>query len=417
MRSPRKFALLFVDLDNFKSINDTLGQQTGDLLLKEVALRLPNSVRESDTVAHLSGDKFGVMLEGLSGTSEDAAAQAKSIAEKIFSSLVRSFRVGRREIHSRCSIGITVFGLPHQDPTEILQQAEIAMYQAKDAGRGCIRFFSPELQAAVNERVALEEDLRHAIREKQFELYFQPQVDETGLIGAEVLIRWNHPQRGLLLPGEFIPLAEESGLILDLGSWTLESACAQVAAWSDHFHHPSFTVAVNISVREFRQADFVERVLATVERTGANPLTLKLELTESMLADNIEDIIAKMTELREHGLSFSLDDFGTGYSSLSYLKRLPLDQLKIDRAFVRDILSDVSSGAIAQTIISLSKAMHLSVIAEGVETEGQRDFLMELGCSSFQGYLYGRPLPAAEFERIWLSPMLIPSRALGGARR
>jgi diguanylate cyclase (GGDEF)-like protein/PAS domain S-box-containing protein len=404
-RSPRKLALLFVDLDNFKLLNDTLGHQTGDLLLKEVAIRLPSCVRESDTVAHLGGDKFGVMLEGLSGTPEDAAAQAKAVAEKIFDCLERSFSIDAREVHSRCSVGITVFGLPHQNPNAILQQAEIAMYQAKDAGRGSIRFFSPELQAAVNARAALEEDLRQAIRKEEFALYFQPQVDETGLIGAEVLIRWNHPERGLLLPGEFIPLAEETGLILGLGSWTLEAACAQVAEWEKHYDKPRFAVAVNISAREFRQADFVERVLASVARTGANPMTLKLELTESMLVDNLDDIIAKMTELREHGLSFSLDDFGTGYSSLSYLKRLPLDQLKIDRAFVRDILSDVSSGAIAQTIISLSKAMGLSVIAEGVETEGQRDFLMQLGCSSFQGYLYGRPLPAAEFERLWLSSM------------
>jgi len=220
----------------------------------------------------------------------------------------------------------------HQNPNAILQQAEIAMYQAKDAGRGSIRFFSPELQAAVNARAALEEDLRQAIRKEEFALYFQPQVDETGLIGAEVLIRWNHPERGLLLPGEFIPLAEETGLILGLGSWTLEAACAQVAEWEKHYDKPRFAVAVNISAREFRQADFVERVLASVARTGANPMTLKLELTESMLVDNLDDIIAKMTELREHGLSFSLDDFGTGYSSLSYLKRLPLDQLKIDRA-------------------------------------------------------------------------------------
>jgi diguanylate cyclase (GGDEF)-like protein/PAS domain S-box-containing protein len=403
-RMPRKMALLFIDLDNFKILNDTLGHHTGDELLQEVALRLPAMVRESDTVARMGGDKFVVMLGGLSGTPEDAAAQAKAVAEKIFSILGKTFSLNGREWHSHCSIGITVFGTPHGSPNEILQQAEIAMYQAKAAGRNSIRFFSPGLQAVVNARAAMEEDLRHAIKSEQFVLYYQPQVDATGLIGAEVLLRWKHPQRGLLMPGDFIPLAEETGLILALGSWTLERACAQVAAWASQIDAAPFAVSVNISAREFRQAEFVEQVLASLDHTGANPMTLKLELTESMLVENIEDIIEKMTLLRAHGLSFSLDDFGTGYSSLSYLKRLPLDQLKIDRAFVRDILSDVSSGAIAQTIISLSKAMGLTVIAEGVETEGQRDFLTGLGCSAFQGYLYSRPLPVEEFERVWLVP-------------
>ena len=402
-RIPRKMALLFIDLDNFKVLNDTLGHQTGDELLQEVAVRLTAAVRESDTVARLGGDEFGVMLSNLSGTPEDAAAQAKSVAEKIFALVSKTYLIDGRELHSNSSIGITVFGTPHRSPNEILQQAEIAMYQAKAAGRSSIRFFSPGLQAAVNARAALEEDLRCAIKARQFVLYYQPQVDATGLIGVEVLLRWKHPERGILMPGDFIPLAEETGLIIGLGSWTLEAACAQAAAWATQIEAAPFAVAVNISAREFRQADFVEQVLGALDRTGANPVTLKLELTESMLVENIEDIIDKMTRLREHGLSFSLDDFGTGYSSLAYLKRLPLDQLKIDRAFVRDILSDVSSGAIAQTIISLSKAMGLTVIAEGVETEGQRDFLSSLGCSSFQGYLYSRPLPAEEFERKWLT--------------
>jgi diguanylate cyclase (GGDEF)-like protein/PAS domain S-box-containing protein len=401
-RNPRKLALLFVDLDNFKILNDTLGHQIGDLLLQEVAVRLIGSVRESDTVARLGGDEFIVMVDGLSGTPEDAAAQALTVAEKIFAALARPYAIDTREIHSHSSIGIAVFGTPHRNPNEILQQAEIAMYQAKSAGRNAIRFFSPALQAVVNARAAMEEDLRHAIKADQFVLYYQPQIDNTGLIGAEVLIRWQHPDRGLLLPGDFIPLAEETGLILGLGEWTLQKACAQVASWSKQSPSLNFSVAVNISARQFRQADFVAQVLAALERTGADPITIKLELTESMLVENIEDIIAKMTELRSHGLSFSLDDFGTGYSSLSYLKRLPLDQLKIDRAFVRDILSDVSSGAIAQTIISLSKAMGLSVIAEGVETEGQRDFLVGLGCTSFQGYLFSRPLPIEEFEKLWI---------------
>jgi diguanylate cyclase (GGDEF)-like protein/PAS domain S-box-containing protein len=407
-RVPRKMALLFIDLDNFKVLNDTLGHQTGDQLLQEAAQRLSACIRESDTVARLGGDEFAIMLSGLSGIPEDAAAQAKAVAEKIFSTLGKAYYLSGRELHSHSSIGITVFGAPQHSPNEILQQAEIAMYQAKAAGRGAIRFFSPGLQSAVNARAALETDLRQAIKERQFVLYYQPQVDSSGLIGAEVLVRWKHPQRGILAPDEFIPLAEETGLILGLGYWTFEAACAQVASWSRLNQFSRFAVAVNISAREFRQVDFVERILATLERTGADPFQIKLELTESMLVENIDDIIEKMSRLREHGLSFSLDDFGTGYSSLSYLKRLPLDQLKIDRAFVRDILSDVSSGAIAQTIVSLSRAMGLTVVAEGVETEGQRDFLTRLGCSSFQGYLFSRPLPVDEFERDWLVPALSP---------
>lgn len=411
-RVPRKMALLFVDLDNFKLLNDSLGHEAGDRLLQEVALRLAASVRESDTVARLGGDEFVVMLGSLSGTPEDAAAQAKAVAEKISAAIANVCLINHRELHSNSSIGITVFGTPHRNPNEILQQAEIAMYQAKAAGRSSIRFFSPALQAVVNARTNMEKDLRQAIKAEQFVLYYQPQVNAAGIIGVEALLRWNHPQRGLLLPGEFIPLAEETGLILGLGNWALETACAQIAAWANQRDKAPFAVSVNISALEFRQADFVDRVLAALHRTGANPTTLKLELTESMLVENIEDVIAKMTELRAHGLSFSLDDFGTGYSSLSYLKRLPLDQLKIDRTFVRDILVDVSSGAIAQTIISLSKAMGLSVIAEGVETEGQRDFLKHLGCSSFQGFLYGRPLPLEELERVWLASsksLVIPS--------
>jgi diguanylate cyclase (GGDEF)-like protein/PAS domain S-box-containing protein len=408
-RNPRHLALLFVDLDNFKILNDTLGHQTGDWLLTQVALRLTASVRESDTVARLGGDEFVVTLDGLSGTPEDAAAQAKLVAAKIFTALGKAYVLDGRELHSQPSMGITVFGTPHRNPNEILQQAEIAMYQAKSAGRHAIRFYSPALQAVVNARAALEEDLRQAIKARQFVLYYQPQVDASGLIGAEVLIRWNHPTRGILAPGEFIPLAEETGLILELGTWALQAAFEQVSAWGAEGNQAHLSVAVNISARQFQQPDFVEQVLGALASSGANPINLKLELTESMLVENIDDIIDKMTQLRRHGLSFSLDDFGTGYSSLSYLKRLPLDQLKIDRAFVRDILSDVSSGAIAQTIVSLSRAMQLSVIAEGVETEGQRDFLLDLGCPAFQGYLYSRPLPVLEFERQWMLPAERPA--------
>jgi EAL domain-containing protein (putative c-di-GMP-specific phosphodiesterase class I) len=279
-----------------------------------------------------------------------------------------------------------------------LQQTDIALHQAKAAGRNTMRFFSPALQAAVNARATLEEDLRKAIKTNQFLLYYQPQVEQGRLTGAEALIRWKHPLRGIVPPDEFIPLAEETGLILPLGEWVLQNACTQIAAWAGQEQTADFTVAVNISARQLRQPEFVGQVLAALDRTGANPQRLRLELTESMLVENIEEIIAKMTQLKSHGLRFSLDDFGTGYSSLAYLKRLPLDRLKVDRAFVRDILVDASSGAIAQTILSLGRAMGLSVIAEGVETEEQLTFLAGLGCHSFQGYLFSRPLPVKEFH-------------------
>jgi len=309
-----------------------------------------------------------------------------------------------REWHTTCSIGINVFGNQMDDVNEALPQADIAMDQAKAAGRNTIRFFAPALQAAVNARASMEVDLRRAIKTQQFRLYYQPQVDRGNLVGAEALIRWIHPAHGVVPPDRFIPLAEATGLILPLGKWALETACGQIAAWSDRTETANLTVAVNISAREFRQPHFVEQVLSALYLTGANPQRLKLELTESMLVDNIEAVIATMTELRSHGLRFSLDDFGTGYSSLAYLRRLPLDQLKIDRSFVRDMLVDVTSGAIAQTIISLGRAMGLPVIAEGVETEEQRDFLAGLGCHSFQGYLFSRPLPLEEFELLLEEP-------------
>jgi len=401
-RSHHKGALLFIDLDGFKMLNDTLGHKTGDLLLQEVARRLTACVRDSDTVARWGGDEFVVILDELNAGAEDAAAQAKIVAEKILAAIRRPHHLAGRDCISASSIGITVFGDRKDSLDDILQQADIAMYHAKAAGRNTMRFFAPALQSAINTRAVLEEDLRQALKAQQFELYYQPQVDGGRIVGAEALIRWNHPTRGVLAPGKFIPLAEETGLILPLGQWVLECACAQIAAWAARKETAHLTVAVNISARQLRQADFVEQVLAVLYRTGANPRNLKLELTESMLVDNFEDVVAKMAILKSHGLIFSLDDFGTGYSSLSYLKRLPLDQLKIDLAFVRDILVDVTSGAIAQTIIALSKVMGLTVIAEGVETEEQRAFLASLGCHCFQGYLVSRPLQLRDFG-IWLA--------------
>jgi diguanylate cyclase (GGDEF)-like protein/PAS domain S-box-containing protein len=394
----RSMALLLVDLDHFKIFNDTLGHQTGDLLLKEVARRVAASVHEGDTVCRLGGDEFVVMIENFSEVAEEAAAQAKAVGEHVLAAIDRPYSIENREYLLTASIGITVFGSRQKSVDDVLQQADIAMDQAKAAGRNTMRFFSPALQTAVNARAAMEVELRQAIKTNQFELYYQPQVERGRVTGAEALIRWNHPTRGLVLPGEFIPLTEESRLILPLGEWVLDTACEQIAAWASHKETARLIVAVNISALQFRQPEFVDQVVAALARTGANPKNLRLELTESMLADNIEEVIAKMTQLRLHGIRFSLDDFGTGYSSLAYLKRLPLDCLKIDRSFVRDILIDSTSGAIAQTIISLGRAMALSVIAEGVETEEQRNLLAGLGCHSFQGFLFSRPVPLEQLE-------------------
>jgi diguanylate cyclase (GGDEF)-like protein/PAS domain S-box-containing protein len=396
-RSNRNKALLLVGLDNFKTLNDALGHQTGDLLLQEVVRRLVSCVRETDTVARLGGDEFVMILEDLSETPEDAAALSKTVGEKILAAIGKPFLLDGHNCLSTSSIGITVFGNGRESAQQVLQQADIAMHQAKAAGRNTICFFAPALQTAVNTRAQLEDDIRQAIETRQFELYYQPQVERGHLIGAEALLRWNHPTRGLLAPAEFIALAESTGLILPLGDWVLETACQQIAAWANHKETAEISVAVNISGLQLRQPDFVEAVLAVLDRTGANPHKLDLELTESMLVENVEDVVGKMTKLKSHGVRFSVDDFGTGYSSLAYLKRLPLDQLKIDRSFVRDILIDGCSGTIAQTIISLGRAMGLSVIAEGVEIEEQRDFLARLGCKAFQGYLCSRPLPLENF--------------------
>jgi diguanylate cyclase (GGDEF)-like protein/PAS domain S-box-containing protein len=396
-RSHHKRALLYVDLDNFKALNEALGHRIGDSLLQEAARRFSSCVRESDTVARLGADEFAIVLDNLSDTVEEAAANARIVAEKIRDIASQPYLFEGHECHSSSSIGITIIGNEQGIAAETLQQAEMAMFQAKEAGRNTIHFFSPALQVAANARATLEEELRRAVRNHELLLYYQPQVSCGRVIGAEALVRWDHPVRGILAPGEFIGLAEETGLILPLGDWVLETAFRQIAAWANRDETAGIVVAVNISVRQFRQPDFVERVLEVLERTGADPKKIKLEITESMLVEKIEEVIARMTALRSHGLRFSLDDFGTGYSSLTYLKRMPLDQLKIDRAFVRDILVDETSGAIAQTIIALGNAMGLPVIAEGVETMEQREFLESLGCHSFQGFLFSRPVPLEQF--------------------
>jgi diguanylate cyclase (GGDEF)-like protein/PAS domain S-box-containing protein len=392
-------ALLFIDLDHFKTLNDTLGHDMGDLLLTRVAQHLRGCVREGDTVARLGGDEFVVMLAGLGSGQQDAAANTESIANHILSTLGQTYQLGDIAYNCTASIGVTLFNGREHGIEELMKQADLAMYRSKAGGRSTFRFFDPAMESAVMERAKLDKDLRQAIEEKQFVLYYQAQVVGDGHVtGAEVLLRWKHPHRGLVSPSEFIPLAEETGLIVSLGHWVLETSCAQLALWGPHPDMNHLTVAVNVSADQLRKADFVEQVLGVLERTGANPRRLKLELTESLLVSNFDDTIEKMFALKAKGLGFSLDDFGTGYSSLAYLKRLPLDQLKIDRSFVRDVLTDPNDAAIAKTIIALAQSLGLSVIAEGVETREQRSFLAQAGCYAYQGYHFHRPMALAGFE-------------------
>ncbi len=400
-RSGKPVAVLFVDLDNFKTLNDTLGHHVGDLLLRQVADRLTGCVREGDTVARLGGDEFVVVLEDLSNALYDAATQSENVGEKILAALNQPYDLAGHPFASTPSIGIALFADPETTIDELMKRADVAMYQAKDAGRNTLRFFDPEMQAAVAARVALEADLREGLELAQLLLHYQVQVDGTGRVtGAEALVRWQHPKRGLVSPAEFIPLAEETGLILPLGDWVLATACHQLVAWARQQETAHLTLAVNVSARQFRRKDFVRQVRTILENSGANPQKLKLELTESLLLEDVEDIIAKMHALKMLGVSFSLDDFGTGSSSLSYLKRLPLDQLKIDQSFVRDILTDPNDAAIARTIVALAHSLGLAVIAEGVETEAQREFLASSGCHACQGYLFGRPLPTEAFGEL-----------------
>lgn len=399
-RSGEYGALLFLDLDHFKGINDTLGHAIGDLLLVEVARRLKIAVREGDTVARLGGDEFVVIFEGLNNQPDDAATQTEQTAEKIRRELSRPYWLSNYERHSTVSVGISLFHGHLESTEELLKHADIAMYQAKAAGRNTIRFYDPKMQAALNKRAAMEADLRHALSRQQFQLHYQIQVDsQRHPLGAEVLLRWEHPERGFVFPDQFIPLAEETGLIVPIGLWVLETACARLKAWQHGALTCDLTLAVNVSAKQFRQADFVDQVRRVLLESGAKPSHLKLELTESIVLEDVDDTISKMQALKLLGVEFSMDDFGTGHSSLSYLKRLPLDQIKIDQSFVRDITTDPNDAVIVNTIIAMTQSLGLSVIAEGVETEEQREFLENHGCHAFQGYLFSRPVPLGQFEK------------------
>ena len=402
-------ALLFIDLDNFKTLNDIRGHQIGDQLLIKVAACLKACVREGDSVARLGGDEFVVILEDMHGDPEACATQVEYVGEKILASLHQIDRIGGFDHHMTASIGITLFGNDGRTVDELMKRADLAMYQAKAAGRNTLRFFDPEMQLVVEARAKLETELREAALKNEFVLHFQPQVNEVGkLMGFEALVRWQHPLRGMVLPSEFMAVIEQTALIFPFGLWVLESACARLAAWATNPRAAHLSLAINVSAREFRQPNFVEQVVGAARRSGANPYNLKLELTETVLLDDVEEAIIKMHALKKSGVRFALDDFGIGYASLSYLKRLPFAQLKIDQSFVRNLLTDPNDTAIVKMVIELAHSMHIEVIAEGVETEEQHGFLVRHGCRVYQGYLFSLPLQQDAVDKL-LSETEVPS--------
>ncbi len=399
-RSGEHCALMLLDLDQFKRLNDTMGHGVGDAMLVEVARRLQGCVREDDSIARLGGDEFVVVLHELSTNEDMAAVQAEVVAEKIRTELSHPYQLDGVEYHTTPSIGIVTFR-GHRDSKEnLLTHADTAMYQAKTNGRNAICFFDPSMQAALEKRNQIETALRKALAYQELVLHYQLQVNNTGQpLGVEALLRWNKPNFGIVSPAHFISVAEETGLILPIGQWVIKTACAQLARWQSDPNLENLSIAVNVSARQFREKTFVAQITEVLEESGINPERLKLELTESMVLDNVEDSIVKMGLLKKLGVKFSMDDFGTGYSSLTYLKRLPFDQIKIDRFFVRDITTDQNDAAIVQAIIAMANSLRLDVIAEGVENEEQRGFLQLHGCLAYQGHLYGKPLPIDELER------------------
>lgn len=392
-------AVLFIDLDKFKTINDVLGHGVGDQMLVQVATRIQACVRATDTVARLGGDEFVVLLPALDLDADGASHTTAQVAEKIRLALTAPFHLRGSPHHSSPSIGVSLFRGDADSADVLLRQADMAMYKAKDAGRNTLRFFSAAMQLAVETHAALDADLRHALARGELRLHYQVQVDaEARALGAEALVRWVHPTRGTVSPLQFIAIAEESSLILDIGGWVLERACEQLARWCSSPRLCHLTLAVNVSARQFHQGDFVPTVAAALARHPFDSSRLKLELTESVVLKDVADMVAKMRALRELGVSLSMDDFGTGYSSLSYLKQLPLDQIKIDQTFVRDITTDPTDAVMVKTIIDLARNFHLHVIAEGVETQAQLDFLQLHGCVAYQGYLFSKPVPIGDFE-------------------
>ncbi|MDD2699785.1 MAG: EAL domain-containing protein [Sideroxydans sp.] len=391
-------AVLFIDLDNFKDLNDTQGHDVGDQLLVEVAHRLLACVRTGDTVARLGGDEFVVMLANLFDTELDVVPRAESVATKVLSSLNLPYQLNGQQYHGTASIGVTLFHGTEKSVDELLKHSDLALYQAKNHGRATLRFFDPSMQQALELRAQLSKDMHLALREQQFKLYFQPQVNAEGrCVGAEVLLRWEHPERGLLLPNVFIPHAEESGMIADIDYWVLREACQRLQSWQGK-GPARIPLAVNVSAAAFMRPDFVDDVLSIVNSTGIDQGLLKLELTETSLINGLEEAKGRIGRLKSAGICFSLDDFGTGYSSLSYLRQLPISQLKIDRAFVRNVVTEAGDAMIAKTIIDMAQNLGLELVAEGVETQAQFDLLVSFGCRTFQGYLFSRPLTLSDFE-------------------
>lgn len=403
-RTGQMGALLFIDLDQFKVLNDSRGHEVGDLFLQQVARRLQDNVRGSDTVARLGGDEFVVMLTHLPRHEQEAVTQVRQIGEKLVLQMSQPYLLVGHNYRSTCSVGAALFGIENTSAAELLKRADIAMYQVKSRRGNGLCFFDPSMQEAIHQRVRLEADLQVALTEHQFELFYQPQFTLNGcMVGAEALLRWRHPVRGLVQPGDFIAVAEESGLIVTMGLSVLRMACEQLAAWQDDASYRKLQLSVNVSARQFRHQAFVEQVLVVLQETGAPASRLKLELTESLVLDDVQDAIAKMHQLRTKGVRFSMDDFGTGHSSLAYLTQLPLHQLKIDKSFVRHLDHEGeyhTEEVIVQTIIGMARTLDLEVIAEGVETVGQRDALARYGCDLYQGYYYGKPMPVQEFHAL-----------------
>jgi len=397
-RTKQYSALMFLDMDNFKTLNDTKGHGMGDLLLIEVAKRLKSCVRASDTLARMGGDEFVVLLEELSESENTASEQAQKIAEKISKSLNQPYQLDQLPYNCSASIGVTMFSDAGVSIEEVHKRADAAMYQAKNAGRNTMSFYDPHTQAMLEARSELEHTLRTAIANRQLHLFFQIQVDQHSKpVGAEALVRWMHPEMGMIFPSQFIPIAEETELILPIGHWVLETACKQIKLWEKNSLTRDLQLAVNVSARQFHQQYFVAQVDDLIKQTGINPSRLKLELTESMVLTDVADTVVKMHALKQMGVRFSMDDFGTGYSSLSYLTQLPLDQLKVDQSFVRNIGIKSTDAVIVQTIIGMANNLNIESIAEGVETQAQRDFLGKAGCNCYQGYLYGKPEPLEKF--------------------
>lgn len=392
-------AVLMIDLDNFKIVNDSKGHGIGDLLLVEVANRLKSCIRQDDTLARLGGDEFVILLEGLHEDIDQVAIDIRKLGEKILYELNQPYLLRDVELQTSASIGISFFIGNDMTVEESLRRADTAMYHSKNSGRNTLTFYDPYMRLVQETRVSLGYDLRRALPDNQLMIHYQPQVNiEREVYGFEALVRWNHPNRGVILPSQFIPISEDTGQILSIGEWVLRTSCEQLKAWESCQNSHRWTIAVNVSAKQFHQPDFMENVSRILEQTGANPMRLKLELTESLVLQNIGDAIKKMSALRSLGVQFALDDFGTGHSSLSALKKLPIDQLKIDKSFIHDISGNQSDSIIVGTIIAMATSLGLGVVAEGVETEEQFCCLQEIGCPAYQGHLFGRPTSIDSIE-------------------